>query len=218
MPYFIELLEDSELVSGAVVLPSEAQIRETLLCGIVLSQQGEANYRAFGKAATDLLLRKYLSEFLDPVLVPRSIRYLDEMPGNEMGKLPRTTLHELLVNPVLPALPLVDAVNNTHDAMTLWLRIPMELKFLRGHFENRPIVPGVVLLHWVYHFVDEYWKVPISPAMVNHLKFSKPVTPGDKLQLIVQRVADGVKFLYQDEQEIKFSSGHIPFTATTTDV
>ena len=216
--HLAEILEACELVVEATVMPVESNHKEVLLCGVVLSQKGNSFYREFGKFAADLSIREYLLRFLDPVLVPRNIRYLDQMPGNEMGKLTQQELGELLINPVLPELPLIEKVKITQEELVFSLRIPMELLFLRGHFENKPIVPGVVLLHWVYCLIGEYWKLSINPAIVNRLKFTKPATPGDQLTLIIRRLEDGVDFVYQSEQKTKFSSGKIPLKSEAKDV
>lgn len=216
--YLVEILEKCQLVAETAILPFVTNDKEVLLCGVVLSIQGESCYRSSGKFFTDSLIRKHLREFLDPVLVPKTIRYFDKMPRNEMGKLPQQRLIELLVNPEFPSLPLIGMVRNNPDTLVLSLRIPMELRYLKGHFENRPIVPGVVLLQWVYHFIDEYWKLPMNTAIVNFLKFSKPVTPGDNLTLTLRLIKNAVSFLYQDENKTKFSSGSIPLNPEAVDV
>ena len=140
------------------------------------------------------------------------------MPHNETGKIPRHALVELLVNPVFADLPLIENVKSNRKELMISMRIPMELRFLRGHFESKPIVPGVVLLHWVYHFISEYWKLPMNPGLVNRLKFSKPLTPGDKLTLTIKQFGNEVEFLYQNEQKTKFSSGKISLLSKTRDV
>ncbi len=210
LDYLVEILEGCELVTEAAVLPYEAKNKEVLLCGVVLSHQGESSYRSHGKFATDSSIKKHLLQFLSPVLVPRSIRYLDQMFRNEMGKIPQQALINLLVNPVFPELPLIANVKTTRNELVFSLRVPMELRFLRGHFETRPIVPGMVLLHWVYYFIDKYWKLPMNPAHIKHLKFSKPLTPGDRPILTIKRIGNKVDFLYESEHKVKFSSGQIP--------
>ncbi len=218
LQHLVEILENCKLVTEAAVLPVKKTNRELLLCGVVLSRQGESSYRKLGKSATDQLIRKHLLQFLNPVLVPRAIRYLNQMPRNEMGKLPQQTLIDSLVSPVFATLPMIEDVTTGRDKLVFLLVIPMELRFLRGHFESRPIVPGFVLLHWVYHFTGEHWNLSLNPAKVNRLKFSKPVAPGEKLMLICSRIKNGVEFLYQNEQKIKFASGQIPLTEKMTDV
>ena len=216
--YFVEILEKCQLVAEAAVLPFVINDKEILLCGVVLSHQGESCYRSSGKFSTDSSIRKHLLRFFDSVLVPKTIRYFDKMPRNEMGKLPQKRLLELLVNPKFPSLPLSEMIHSNQETLVLSLRIPMELRYLKGHFENRPIVPGVVLLQWVYHFIDEYWKLSMNTAIVNRLKFSKPTAPGDNLTLTLRLTENAVAFLYQDENEIKLSSGSIPLNPETVDV
>lgn len=210
LPHIVEILKECELISDAAILPYEKKDREVLLCGVVLSPQGELSYRSFGKTVTDTSIREHALQLLDPVLVPRNIRYLEKIPRSQMDKLVQQKLIELLVNPIPPALPITESVKINHDELMLSLRIPIDLCFLRGHFENKPLVPGVVLLRWVYHFIGKYWGLSMDTAVVNRLKFYTPATAHDKLMLIVSRVGNNVKFLYQNEQKIKFSSGEIP--------
>lgn len=222
LSHVVEALENSKLVDEASVLPFEKHGKEILFCGVVLSERGKSNYRQSGKSVTDQLIREHLRKCLAPVLVPRVIRYLDKMPRNEMGKLPQQVLIDRLVNPALVTLPLIDNTNVSDIKLVLALTIPMELGFLRGHFDNAPIVPGIILLHWVHHFIDEYWECKINPAAVNRLKFSKPTRPGDQLLLVIQQVDDGVEFLYQGElknkTQNKYAQGLIPLLTKQSNV
>ncbi len=218
LDHIVELLESCDLVKEAVSLPFEQSGKEILLCGVVLSNKGLLNYQNSGKPATDQIIRELLLRFLDPILVPRSIRYLDELPRNEMGKIPHGSLLEMLANPVFPDFPTVMNSKLKLDELMLSLRIPMELSFLRGHFINRPIVPGVILLNWVYYFAYKYWKCILNPATVSQLKFSRPVIPGERLTLMLWLTGKSVKFVYQDEQQTKYASGQIPLSPDLTDV
>lgn len=206
----VGLLVGCELVDEAAVLPHQSNNREVLLAGVVLSVEGERHYRERGKFLTDQRIKQHLLRFVDAVLVPRVIRYLDEMPRTEMGKVTQQALVEVLVSPEVVTLPLVGGVDECRDKLMLSLRVPMGLSYFRGHFEERPIVPGVVLLHWVYCLTEKHWGLVLDQATVNRLKFSKPSTPGDRLTLVLERVVGGVEFLYHNQWQVGMASGHIP--------
>ena len=218
LQYLMEMLDACELVRESAILPFEKNHKEVLLCGVVLSSRGKSNYQQFGKFSVDQLIREHLLRFLPPVLVPREIRYLDKTPRNELGKVSHQTLIELLVDQTPVCFPLIEDIKIDRDQAEFLLTIPMNLHFLRGHFESRPIVPGIVLLHWVHTFIHEHWKLPTDPAIVTRLRFSKPTAPGDNISLVLKRLGNSVEFLYLNEEKIKFSSGKIALLEETTDV
>lgn len=205
-----EIIENCDLVTDVAVLPVENNSREVLLCGVVLSKKGIARYHERGKFATDQAIRAHLLQFLELPSMPRHIRYVDQMPRNQQGKLSRENLFDLLVDPEPLDFPLLENSRINQDKLELGIIIPMELCFLKGHFDNFPVVPGVILLHWVYHYSGKYWNQQLNPTLVNRLKFSSPIRPGDRLMLILQRAGNGAEFFYQNEQGKKIASGLIP--------
>lgn len=204
----VETLNGCDLISYAVVLAHEKAGKETLYSGVVLSDSGVSEYQQQGKFFVDQSIKKYLIQFFDPVLVPRIIRYLDQEPHDDMGKLPQAKLIDLLVNPTPPKLPLVEDIELSQTSLRFSLRIPMELIYLQGHFEHRPIVPAIALVHWVCCLVEGQWPLAIAPGSMKNLKFHSLVTPGLELDLIIKRVEGGIEFLYTTET-LKFSSGYI---------
>lgn len=207
---FSEIIEHCDLISEATVLPHEKSGREILLCGVVLSKLGKSHYHEYGKSATDQVIRAHLLRFFDPALMPRRIRYIDQSPWNAQGKLHKNKLAKLLVESTLPTLPLLGEKNIDEERMILNMLIPMELLYFKGHFDNCPIVPGVVLLHWVYHYSDRYWQRLLDPSTIKRLKFLKLVRPGDRLKLTLVQSSGRIEFSYQNDCEQKVAAGLIP--------
>ena len=210
IPQVIALLEKCAFVQRVLVLATEKNNREMLLVGAVLSETGLENYRINGKYHTDKYIKNHLGDFLDPVVIPRSIRYLDTIPETEMSKISREVVRALLINPLRDEYPIVNDTTITKNACQLTLDIPVDLKYFRGHFSSRPIVPGVILLHWVYYYVGKYTAIELDQSTVKQLKFSKPVGPGEKLILSLLISNTNVKFLYSGVDKNRYSSGEIP--------
>ena len=205
----VEFAELCDFVEEAIVLPHKKSSRELLLCGVRLSESGKLHYQKHGKFKTNQVIQKHLLTFLPTTLVPRTIRYLDEIPRNPQGKLAKDTLIELLVAPKLSEFPLLGDARVDENRVSLDLTIPSALIYLQGHFDREPIVPGVVLLHWVYYYSLEHLSRRLDPMRVNRVKFFKPIHPNDQITLILTRLPGGVEFTYLDSFGNKMASGII---------
>ena len=117
-----------------------------------------------------------LRQIMEPVFVPRPLVLVDQLPRNELGKLPREGL--------LRALAHVDNTGSIH--------VPAEHPSLAGHFPGNPLVPAVVLLDAVLAHIAER-----RPGMVGRLpsvKFLSPVRPGESIRLNVEFTASAARF------------------------
>lgn len=92
------------------------------------------------------------------------------------------------------------------------LLIPPDLLYWNGHFPNRPILPGVVQVHWAITFGRRHLSLGQSRATALQVKFRRPVEPGDRLTLDLRAAPDRdrLTFDYRDRTEVR-STGHIGF-------
>lgn len=73
-------------VSDAIfILPDESFGKRTRLAAIVVSSEND-----------EYILRKQLEKYIDPVFLPRPIIFVNKLPYNEIGKLPREKLLEII--------------------------------------------------------------------------------------------------------------------------
>lgn len=63
---------------------------------------------------------------------------------------------------------------------------------LPGHFPGDPVVPGVVLLDRVTAAIEHSWDLRASGFP--QVKFLRPLRPGQRAELIIERVAAGARF------------------------
>lgn len=82
---------------AALSLEATATGRQMIALVVVLNAAGCVQLRS-GKRATSDALRTHLEQYFEPVLLPRRIRYVDQLPYTEQGKLPQAQLHELLAS------------------------------------------------------------------------------------------------------------------------
>lgn len=80
----------------------------------------------------------------------------------------------------------------------LQVEVPADCAFIDGHFPGAPIVPGAALLQLVLRHA---WPPTDGPVRIRRLRFSRPVRPGARLALVVERQEGMVRFALQDGSE-----------------
>lgn len=81
----------------ALAMQNRATARQMVALAVVLNEAGRVELRK-GKRVLNQALRTHLQHYFEAVLLPKRIRYLDQLPYTEQGKLPREKLHELLAS------------------------------------------------------------------------------------------------------------------------
>ena len=190
-----------------IVLEKEGRERQTLGAAVTLTPEGRSQLEAGGRLKTIQCLRQHLSRHFEAVLLPRYWRFVECLPTNERGKVAQEPLKALFKNitdaaedaaedemtdkesaPVL--FPIVESVCHSEEEsqeVRLWLHMPVELEHFAGHFEDMPILPGVIQVDWAVHFAKKHlkwaeaWEEGFSS--IEKLKFLAPIFPEFKLEL-----------------------------------
>ena len=63
------------------------------------------------------------------------------------------------------------------------IRVPADHPVFAGHFPNRPIVPGVMLLEWVLEEIGTALGRRPATLRLRESKFFTPLSPGDNAEL-----------------------------------
>ena len=140
-------------------------------------------------AAADL--QRALRERIDPAFMPRPLVFVDALPRNETGKLPRNVLAALVARHTRAAPAAADATDAPEHAAPLAFTIPADHPALPGHFPGRPIVPGVVLLDHAIAALGASLNRPLDTWRLASAKFLSPVAPGEPLDLAFDTAAGG---------------------------
>ena len=99
------------------------------------------------------------------------------------------------------------------DSVRLAISISPGLDVFRGHFDEAPIVPGVVQIHWALRLANQYL-VAVSPLAIDCMeavKFQQVMTPGAELTLDLELINNKLVFAYRSPAA-SYSSGKIPLT------
>ncbi len=140
-------------------------------------------------------LQRALRERIDPAFMPRPLVFVDALPRNETGKLPRDVLAALVAQharatgatPTPPAGR--DPARTPSSALAF--TIAADHPALPGHFPGHPVVPGVVLLDHAIHMIGAAMNRPLHAWRLGSAKFLSPVAPGEPLDLAYDAAASG---------------------------
>ncbi|MDR8077145.1 AMP-binding protein [Burkholderia cenocepacia] len=186
----------AEVVDGVFFMPDEAApthgdtAREpvTRLVALVVAPT---------LSAADL--QRALRERIDPAFMPRPLVFVDALPRNETGKLPRDVLAALVAQHTRSAAatattampPAPPAERDPAGPPALAFTIAVDHPALPGHFPGHPVVPGVVLLDHAIHTLGATLNRPLHAWRLGSAKFLSPVAPGEPLDLAYDAAASG---------------------------
>jgi 3-hydroxymyristoyl/3-hydroxydecanoyl-(acyl carrier protein) dehydratase len=99
------------------------------------------------------------------------------------------------------------------EGIILSLRIPEQLAYFSGHFDEVPVVPGVVQIQWAVHYAKQFLGLNRVFSHMEVVKFKELLLPGQHLNLSLSYLEAGSKltFCYQSETT-EYSSGRIYFS------
>jgi len=83
--------------------------------------------------------------------------------------------------------PRVLSVSEEGSVNRVALEVSADLCWFRGHFPQRPVLPGIVQLHWAVLVCRHLYGFETSPHEVKRLKFKKVVIPPRTLELVVSK-------------------------------
>ncbi|AOK17769.1 beta-hydroxyacyl-ACP dehydratase [Burkholderia cepacia] len=135
-------------------------------------------------------LQRALRERIDPAFMPRPLVFVDALPRNETGKLPRDVLAALVARHTREAVSSTPG-RDAGAANALAFTIPADHPALPGHFPGHPVVPGVVLLDRAIHALGTALNRPLHTWRLGSAKFLSPVAPGEPLDLAYDAATSG---------------------------
>jgi 3-hydroxymyristoyl/3-hydroxydecanoyl-(acyl carrier protein) dehydratase len=170
-------LVSSPMVADARVVVVEGQ-RPRIAAFIVPSVQGHSKLSEVGKLAFNRMLSDTLSQFIEPVGIPRVWRYLDALPLNAQGK---TTHAELIAalhsETARPTMPRECLIERDAQRAVFEFTAPRDLVYFSGHFRDLPILAGVVQIDWVIAYGRQYFDLPPVFRGIHALKFHRIIAP-----------------------------------------
>lgn len=98
------------------------------------------------------------------------------------------------------------------EGIILALRIPEDLAYFAGHFDEVSVVPGVTQIQWAIHYARQYLGLKRIFSHMEVVKFKELLLPGQCLDLSLSYQETGCKlsFCYRSKTT-EYSSGRIYF-------
>lgn len=97
-----------------------------------------------------------------------------------------------------------------HCDATFHLTLPAQLFWFKGHFPERPLLPGVTQIHWALHYAQEAFAVDLAFSGVDIVKFQRPLYPNEDIVLALAWDSGKKKLSFQYcSQDTVASSGRI---------
>jgi acyl-coenzyme A synthetase/AMP-(fatty) acid ligase len=177
-------LESHPRVEEAALVVLDRGAEQRVHAVVVLDEAGQKQIHAEGRQRMGESLSRHLSARWDLVLLPRVWRYVDALPRDSQGKLPRSRLQALFDTHQRD--PLILSESRTQRRIERKLEIPDDLVYFQGHFEGFSVVAGVVQLRWAMDAARVLLGELPSVRGVEALKFPEPLLPGQSLALEVE--------------------------------
>ncbi len=202
-------------VSQARVLPwhLDGDQRDTLAAVIKPSPEGWSRLLETSKRQ----MREYLCAALRPhvsaLALPRKWRFVRRIPEDDRGKTPLSAL-EALWKPQTgrPTEPQVLESEAGDDTLTLKLRPPEDLLYFEGHFDQEPILAGVVQIDWAIAFARQQFVIDGTFQRIEALKFHDIIKAGQDIELALRYDRDRNRLGFHFTRAGKnLSSGRILF-------
>lgn len=204
-----QVVQQSPLIETCATVVLNSPSRMQIGMAATLTDLGVENLQAHGRWQFCQRLRAAAAPYLEPIAIPRTWRFVIQLPVNHMGKTTRTELIKLFSHQLKQ--PLIINAQHTAHSIQLLLDINKNLACLAGHFPNWPIVPGVAQIEWAIDFAKQFGFQGKKFSTLEVIKFQKPLIPNKLITLnLVWNQTRQLTFIYLD-QHTTYSSGRICF-------
>jgi 3-hydroxymyristoyl/3-hydroxydecanoyl-(acyl carrier protein) dehydratase len=76
------------------------------------------------------------------------------------------------------------------------ISVPQDLFYLQGHFPERPVLPGVVQIHWAIQLAKQHLNLKPLFAGMEVLKFHRIIEPLTPLRLTLEKSEETQKLQF----------------------
>ena len=207
LPEYEGKLCEHQFIENAYVMPVDQNGRTVIGCVITLTQSGTDFIMAHGRHDFILETKKWLASYFPNVALPRKVRIVNAIPMNTQGKILKAEIIEILRSNV--AEPIIKNLSKTENALSGDLMFLGDGAYFRGHFENCPVLPGVIQLHFVIKFINLFFHKNIKVYDIIKLKFTNLILPDTLIHFELNKLSDNEFCFCYENDDVKYSGGKI---------
>ena len=175
---------------------------DNLAAVVVLNESGKEFFIKNGKLKTVQKIKNFCKNYSE--ILPKKWKFLPEIPTTQSGKIDRTKIENLF--DLNLSFPFITSKNIGQNSLELKLIFYKNSNFFNGHFENFPIVPGVVQLFYANFFTENILGIKLPLTEAKKVKFSNIIPPDKEITLKIKEKENSVEYTYLSDDKI-FSSG-----------
>tara|TARA_B110001454_G_scaffold162794_1_gene152327 strand:- start:216 stop:566 length:351 start_codon:yes stop_codon:yes gene_type:complete len=109
--------------------------------------------------------------------------------------------------------PQINHVEKNNESLILSLTISSDIYYFLGHFPQAPILPGVVQVHWVLHFIQQYFGEKISDYQsIEALKFQVIIAPEYQVKFTLKKMTNKKYSFNYSSSHGTHSSGRVIYS------
>ena len=117
-------------------------------------------------------------------------------------------MHDLPLSNLL-LIPRVIHIEYGEQFIIIDLIINKNLRCFKGHFDDAPVVAGVVQLDWAILFAQKYLVLQGKTHKISALKFQKLMQPQMEIQLVLTKLSENKFSFKYSANDIVFSSAKV---------
>lgn len=107
--------------------------------------------------------------------------------------------------------PGVTLLSQTDERVVLALTISDTLDYFKGHFDQAPILAGVVQLDWAVKYAHQFLGFPQWVNDIEVLKFQMVITPNVIVNLLLERNNNGKCIFKYSSDKGQHASGRLVY-------
>lgn len=178
---------------------------EKLVCAAVLNKSGINYYTNHNGGRTKLI--KELKSIIKTKseIVPQKWKFLYEIPKTKTGKTNKEKIENIFSQNL--SIPLIlNVTKKDSNNLKIDLVFSRTCNFFKGHFDDFPILPGVVQFYFAHTYAEEMFGIPVQKSPVKKVKFSHIIKPDEIIELNLQKSEQNINYTYK-KGELICSSG-----------
>ncbi len=207
LPEYEQKLSGHEFVDNCYVTGVNQNGRIVIGCVLTLTDIGKDFVIQHGRQIFIKNIKNYLSAYFPNVTLPRKIRIVNKIPMNTQGKILKHEIVEILRSNVPE--PIAKNLIHTNTSLSGDFVFLGDSAYFKGHFENCPILPGVMQLHFVIKFIQIFFHKKVNVYDIVKLKFTNLILPNTSVHFELNKLSDNEFSFCYENGGIKYSGGKI---------